>query len=38
MGLVVPLTEVYDWLERTDQLSLLEPPVSTTARTASSER
>jgi hypothetical protein len=38
MGLVVPLTEFYRWLENTDQLSLLEPAPAVQARTASSGR
>jgi hypothetical protein len=38
MGLVVPLNEIYEWLERTEQLSLLEPAPAVQARTASSER
>jgi len=38
MGLVVPLSEFYRWLENTDQLSLLEPVPAVQARTASSGR
>jgi predicted nucleic acid-binding Zn-ribbon protein len=38
MGLVVPLIEIYEWLERTEQLSLLEPAPAAQARTASSAR